>query len=102
MNKGGWNIKFPKGKETYEKKIKQKCIIIGVLGSRNKGKSFVLGKLSGYEVPQGFSIKTEGISITLGEKDNHCLTILDSTGQEVPLLKVENEDDNTVNKLGIL
>ena len=25
-----------------------------------------------------------------------CIAILDSTGQEVPLLQVENEEDNTV------
>ena len=36
---------------------------MGILDNSKKGKSFILEKLSGYEVPQGFSIKTEGITI---------------------------------------
>ena len=61
-------------------------IIVGVVGNRNKGKSFILGKLTDYVVPQGFSIQTEGISVRFGDKDDHCIAILDSAGQEVPLL----------------
>ena len=97
LNKEGWPIKFPKGKENYENKIKKQSIIIGVLGNRNKGKSFILGKLSGYPVPQGFSIKTEGISISFGEKVDHCIAILDSAGQEVPLLSKENKEEEVNN-----
>ena len=97
LNKEGWPIKFPKGKENYENKIKKPSIIIGVLGNRNKGKSFILGKLSGYTVPQGFSIKTEGISISFGEKVDHCIAILDSAGQEVPLLSKENKEEEVNN-----
>ena len=97
LNKEGWPIKFPKGKENYENKIKKPSIIIGVLGNRNKGKSFILGKLSGYPVPQGFSIKTEGISISFGEKVDHCIAILDSAGQEVPLLSKENKEEEVNN-----
>ena len=94
LNKGGWSIKYPKGKEEYENKSEKPAIIIGVLGNRNKGKSFILGKLSGYTVPQGFSIKTEGISVTFGDRDDHCVAILDSAGQEVPLLNNENNSRN--------
>ena len=92
LNKDGWDIKYQKGREEYEKKVKKKTIIVGVLGNRNKGKSFILGKLSGYDVPQGFSIKTEGVSVRFGEKDDHCIAILDSAGQEVPLLNFENNE----------
>jgi len=56
----GWNIDYPLGKDDYEKKVKKESIIMGVLGNRNKGKSFILAKLSGYQIKQGFSIKTEG------------------------------------------
>ena len=101
LNKEGWNIKYPKGKDDYEKKCNKKSIIIGVLGNRNKGKSFILGKLSGYDVPQGFAIKTEGISIRFGEKEDHCIAILDSAGQEVPLLNIDenkNKDENNEEK----
>ena len=43
LNKAGWSIKYPKGIEVYENKRKKPAIIIGVLGNRNKGKSFILG-----------------------------------------------------------
>ena len=93
----GWDIKYPIGKEDYKEKVKKESIIIGVLGNRNKGKSFILAKLSGYQIKQGFSLKTEGISVKFSkadDDDNKFLTILDSAGQEVPLLKEENIENN--------
>ena len=92
----GWKIEYPKGKEEYEKKIKKKSIIIGVLGNRNKGKSFILEKLSTYNIEQGFSIETKGISVKFSETDDNFLTILDSAGQEVPLLNSENIQNNEI------
>ena len=95
LNNIGWEIRYPKGKEEYEKLIKKPMIIVGVVGNRNKGKSFILGKLSNYNVPQGFVIKTEGISVTFGNKEDHCIAIMDSAGQEVPLLSdVANPKEN--------
>ena len=97
LNSTGWEIKFPKGKEEYNKKIEKKMIIVGVVGNRNKGKSFILGKLTDYVVPQGFSIQTEGISVRFGDKADHCIAILDSAGQEVPLLNsAVNLQENNV------
>ena len=98
---GGWAIKYPKGKEEYERKMKMDTIVIGVIGNRNKGKSFILQKLSGYEVPQGYSIITEGLSIKYGEEEDHCIAILDSAGKETPLLNPkENEsDENNKDKI---
>ena len=69
--------KYPKGKDEYLRKSKKKTIIIGVIGNGNKGKSFILGKLSKYDISQGFTIKTEGLSIRYGEKDDYCIAILD-------------------------
>ena len=86
LNDSGWEIKYPKSKETYDKLKEKSMIIAGVIGNRNKGKSFILGKLTDFKIPQGFSIKTEGISVCFGDKDEHCVAILDSAGQEVPLL----------------
>ena len=86
LNSIGWEIKFPKGEEEYNKEIAKKMIIVGVMGNKNKGKSFILGKLTDYNVPQGFSIPTEGISVRFGDTEGHCIAILDSANQEVPLL----------------
>ena len=95
---GGWKVKYKKGgRENYLNKKKENTIIVGVIGNGNKGKSFFLEKLSGYEIPKGFNVKTEGLSIRYGEKKNHIIAILDSAGQETPLLKMNKEfknDDN--------
>ena len=91
VNKG-WEIKYNKkeGKAQYLKKKDEPTIIVGVIGNGNKGKSFFLEKLSGYEIPKGFNIKTEGLSIRYGTSQEHNVAILDSAGQETPLLKVSN------------
>ena len=106
LNSSGWLIKYPKGKEEYERKIKRDTIIVGVIGNRNSGKSFILQKLSGYNIPQGFFTITEGLSIKYGEEEDHCIAILDTAGKEGPLLnqkkpiledidnEVEEEEDS--------
>ena len=66
-------------------------IIVGVIGNRNKGKSFILQKLSGHNIPKGFFVVTEGLSIKYGEKEDHCVAILDSAGKEGPLLNPDIE-----------
>ena len=91
----GWEIIYPNGKEEYEKLIKKPMIIVSVVGNRNKGKSFILGKLLDYNIPQGFSLKNEGISVAFGDKDDYCIAMMESAGQEVPLLSnvINPEED---------
>ena len=94
-------IKYNKeeGKQKYLNKKKEGTIIVGVIGNGNQGKSFILEKLSGYEIPKGFNVKTEGISIRYGTSKDHNVAILDSAGQETPLLKMEIKDDeNLINE----
>ena len=99
LPKKGWKIKYPNenGKDYYMRKKKEKTIVVGVIGNRNKGKSFLLEKLSGYEIPIGFNIKTEGLSVRYAEKNNHNIAILDSAGQETSLYKEFNYNDENNN-----
>ena len=93
----GWEIKFKKegGKKDYEEKFKNaETIVVGVVGNGNKGKSFLLKKLSEYKVPMGYNVKTEGLSIIYRKKEKKNLTILDSAGQETPLLVEKNCNNN--------
>ena len=91
---GGWLVKYNKeeGKKKYLSKKDVKTIVVGVIGNGNKGKSFFLEKLSGYEIPKGFNVKTEGLSIRYGTSKEHNVAILDSAGQETPLLKMEKNN----------
>ena len=73
LNKTGWIVKYPnkeKGREYYENKKNEPIIVIGVIGNVNKGKSFILEKLNDFEIPKGFNVKTEGLSIKYGESHN--------------------------------
>ena len=99
VNKG-WPIKYNKkeGKAQYLKKKNEPTIIVGVIGNGNKGKSFFLEKLSGYDIPKGFNVKTEGLSIRYGTSQEHNIAILDSAGQETPLLKVANEKNENISE----
>lgn len=70
----------------------EEVLIVGVVGNRNRGKSFILSKLSNVNLPDGTSIKTEGISIKYpkmeeGKKAKYIL--MDSAGFENALLETD-------------
>ena len=94
INKG-WEIKMnERGEENYNLYKKEKIIKIGVIGNANKGKSYILSKISKIELPSGTSIRTEGLSIKypeLEEYKNRKIVLLDSAGLETPVLKEDNE-----------
>ena len=98
INKG-WKIEMnQKGKENYQNHQNEKVIKIGVIGNANKGKSFILSKLSKMNLPFGMSIKTEGLSIKYPDtkkfKDRR-IVLLDSAGLETPVLKFEEIPKDT-------
>jgi len=64
----------------------EECIVLGIIGLGNVGKSYLLSLFVGQELPSGESIHTKGISI---KNINYSkkLIILDSEGVEAPLTK---------------
>lgn len=101
VNKEGWEVKFnEKGIEKYDKYKENELITLGVIGNNNKGKSFILSKLSKIELLTGTSIHTEGLSVKYPELKDHKgrqLILLDSAGFETPVLK-KNLEDVDINK----
>ena len=91
----GWEIKMSKRAiESYEKLKNETIIKIGVIGNSNKGKSFILSKISKINLPSGTSIKTEGLSIKYPELEEYKerkIALLDSAGLETPVLNEEGE-----------
>ena len=64
VNKEGWKVKFTKnGLEKYKRYKNKELITLGVLGNNNKGKSFLLSKISKINLLTGTSIQTEGLSV---------------------------------------
>ena len=93
----GWEIKMSKkAEQEYEKLKNEKVIKIGVIGNANKGKSFLLSKISQIHLPSGTSIRTEGLSIKYPELENfenRRIVLLDSAGLETPVLDDGPEND---------
>ena len=89
----GWELKMNnRGLENYQKYKKMKVIKIGIIGNSNKGKSFILSKLSKIKLPSGADIRTEGLSIKypeIEEYKNRKIVLLDSAGLETPVLTEE-------------
>ena len=98
----GWEIKMSKrAEEKYLNLTKEKIIKVGVIGNSNKGKSFLLSKLSKIDLPSGTSIRTEGLSIKYPELElfkDRKIALLDSAGLETPVLKEENPENKNVNE----
>ena len=89
----GWKVEInPNGKQNYEQFKNQGILKIGVIGNSNKGKSFLLSKISKIDLPSGTSIRTEGLSIkypNLEGFENRKIVLLDSAGLETPVLQLE-------------
>ena len=92
----GFNVLFSEnGYKNYEIQKKKHAIMIGVLGNANKGKSYILSKIAHEKLPIGYSIPTKGISVKYPKIENKPLIILDSAGNETPLIK--NSDFKNIN-----
>ena len=99
----GWEIKMTEEGEKNFINFKDKELIkIGVIGNSNKGKSFILSRISKITLPSGTSIKTEGLSIKypeLGKFKNRKIVLLDSAGLETPVLEdqkiIEEEKEDS-------
>ena len=94
----GWEVKFSKrAEEKYTEFKKERIIKIGVIGNSNKGKSFLLSKISKIDLPSGTSIRTEGLSIKYPELDlykDRRIALLDSAGLETPVLKESKDKED--------
>ena len=98
LNKG-FKVKFSDlGKQNYDIMKTKDVLIVGVLGNKGKGKTFLLSKLSGESLPIG--IKTKGICIKYPEMKDKVLAkyiIMDSAGSDNALL--ENDKFKNFNSL---
>ena len=84
----GFNVIFSEnGYQNYEERKKQNSTIVGVIGHANKGKSYILSKISNEELPRGYSVSTKGISVKYSKIEIRPLIILDSAGSETPLIQ---------------
>ena len=87
----GWEVEFSnEGQQVYEEKKDKASVVVSVVGNQNKGKSFILGKISGQPIPDGYTCITKGLSIKYPTIEKQNIILLDTAGFESPL--VENDD----------
>jgi len=79
-----WRIDF-KNWEDYKKKIEQDSVHFCVLGSENSGKSFMISKLMGSDIPQGKQIKNQGVCVLYSDDLTTPWTALETSGSNIPI-----------------
>ena len=99
----GWTANFSiDGWKKYQESIQSENIIIGVVGIKNRGKSFWLKRImqnDNYKPNDGFLVNTFGIScwfpVLKKEENYQAFITIDSEGKDNPLLQnlfVEESD----------
>lgn len=100
----GWKIYYLKEKEKKTKEIlkSSKKTIVSILGHSNRGKTYILQKISGINLESGYQVQTKGLSIKIPDDQN--ILLLDTQGTNAPLLIEEDEEDkrNDQNFLEVL
>ena len=82
----GWDVKMSeKGRQRYQEQSGKKSCVVGVVGNKNKGKSFLLTKLAGIKLPSGHSLTTKGLSVKYPTIDQQNIVLLDTAGLETPI-----------------
>lgn len=83
-----WKIEYKMNEENkmkYCSKDIPSQIVVGVLGRENVGKTYLMSKLSGVNLPTGHNLQTKGLSIKYSSKENIITTCLDSAGIHAPV-----------------
>ena len=91
----GWKVEINPKAEIKNYSTKN-LSIVSVLGNKNTGKSFLLHLLTGKDIPNGFTVTTEGLSFIIPDdymnKDDNFI-LIDTAGTESPLLDKSKKED---------
>jgi len=84
--KNGWEITD----FTSKTQKKESHTIVGIVGRENIGKTFILNKLCGFDLPSGANVNTKGLSLKYSLQDGGLLC-LDSAGIQTPVYYYDNK-----------
>ena len=76
---GGWEITDNSSKSKQNKDYS----IVGIVGRENIGKTYILNKICGFDLPSGTNLNTKGLSLKYSQ--NGSLLCLDSAGIQTPV-----------------
>ena len=95
LRQNGWTANFTiEGKNKYDNSINENNVVIGVLGNKNRGKSYLLERImknKDYKSPSGFLVTTYGISCNF--------PTLEDTGGSFVTLDTAGKDDIFVGRI---
>jgi len=86
----------PKAKQAMIAKLEKdedgSKTIVGLLGTYNAGKTFVLNKISNYSCPSGVTVATEGLSFKVVKNSQREFVVIDTAGLNSPVELVNDKD----------
>ena len=98
--KNGWKIEMTeKGEKKYNIFRKEQSVVIGIIGKINKGKSFLLTKLTQTNIPPGVHINNKGLCVKfldISGNSSRNIIFLDTMGSDQPILGNNNESNNII------
>ena len=74
-------------------------VVVSVLGSYNRGKSFLLNQLCSIHLPNGNLVHTEGISLTTAKKHVEDVVFIDTAGTDTAIPKDKLDDKKATEAL---
>ncbi|CAF1523355.1 unnamed protein product [Adineta steineri] len=99
----GWDIILGQNtKDTISKistPVDKRGVIVSVVGSYNRGKSFLLNQLCNTQLPNGNLVHTEGISITAGRNLAENIIFIDTAGTDTPTPRDKLDDKKATEAL---
>ena len=62
--------------------------MLGIIGRKNTGKSYILQKITDIKLPFGFDVSTIGLSVLYPKNENQNIVLLDSMGMDTALKEI--------------
>ena len=91
-----------KGRKKINEFKEQNGCVITAIGNSNKGKSYILSKISEFDIPSGYHVTTHGLSIlfpdNLTKESNNRYIILDTEGSQ-NAITINDEKREEIEKL---
>ena len=99
----GWNITIGQNTAKDLSKLStagdNRGVIVAILGSYNRGKSFLLNQLCDIRLPHGNLVHTEGLSITAGRNLSENVIFIDTAGTDTAIPRDKLEDKKATEAL---
>jgi HSP20 family molecular chaperone IbpA/ABC-type cobalamin/Fe3+-siderophores transport system ATPase subunit len=99
----GWEIVLGENTKNVNPQVstseESRGVVVSVLGSYNRGKSFLLNELCDIKLPSSNLIHTEGISITAGRNQAQHIIFIDTAGTDTAIPKDQLDDKKATEAL---